>query len=60
MTRSTVGETTALHDLARDVVERELGKHARPARMILVDELDLLASGKPDREAIRRAVAGLR
>nr|WP_314845843.1 AMP-binding protein [uncultured Microbacterium sp.] len=45
---------------ARDVVERELGKHARPARMILVDELDLLASGKPDREAIRRAVAGLR
>lgn len=45
---------------ARDLVADELGKHARPARLILVDALDLLASGKPDREAIRRAVADLR
>lgn len=44
---------------ARDAVAEELGKHARPARLILVDELDALASGKPDREAIRRAVAEL-
>ena len=44
---------------ARDVVAAELGKHARPARLIVVDELDLLSSGKPDREAIRRAVAEL-
>jgi O-succinylbenzoic acid--CoA ligase len=44
---------------ARDVVAEELGKHARPARLIMVDELEVLASGKPDREAIRRAVAGL-
>lgn len=44
---------------ARDIVADELGKHARPARLIVVDELDLLASGKPDREAIRRAVADL-
>ncbi|WP_311244939.1 AMP-binding protein [Microbacterium sp. WCS2018Hpa-23] len=44
---------------ARDVVAEELGKHARPARLILVDELDVLSSGKPDREAIRRAVAEL-
>lgn len=45
---------------ARDAVAEELGKHARPARLILVDELTVLASGKPDREAIRRAVAELR
>jgi O-succinylbenzoic acid--CoA ligase len=44
---------------ARGMVAEELGKHARPARLILVDELDVLASGKPDREAIRRAVAEL-
>ncbi|MCS3442249.1 AMP-binding protein [Microbacterium phyllosphaerae] len=44
---------------ARDVVAEELGKHARPARLILVDELDVLSSGKPDRESIRRAVAEL-
>jgi O-succinylbenzoic acid--CoA ligase len=45
---------------ARDAVEAELGKPARPARLILVDELSLLPSGKPDREAIRAAVADLR
>lgn len=45
---------------ARDEVAEELGKHARPARLIIVDDLELLASGKPDREAIRRAVADLR
>lgn len=45
---------------AREAVAEELGKHARPARMVLVDELDVLTSGKPDREAIRRAVADLR
>lgn len=44
---------------ARDVVAEELGKHARPTRLIVVDELDVLASGKPDREAIRRAVSEL-
>ncbi|MCI1017378.1 AMP-binding protein [Microbacterium sp. C5A9] len=44
---------------ARDIVADELGKHARPARLILVDALDVLLSGKPDREAIRRAVAEL-
>ncbi len=45
---------------ARDAVAEEIGRHARPARLILVDELDVLASGKPDREAIRRVVAQLR
>ena len=45
---------------ARDAVAAELGKPARPARMILVDELATLASGKPDRETIRRIAAELR
>ncbi|MEV4736093.1 MULTISPECIES: AMP-binding protein [unclassified Microbacterium] len=45
---------------AREAVAEELGKPARPARMVLVDVLDVLTSGKPDREAIRRAVADLR
>lgn len=45
---------------ARTAVAEQLGPHARPARLVLVDELALLPSGKPDREAIRRAVSGLR
>lgn len=44
---------------ARDAVAEALGKHARPASLILVDEIATLASGKPDREAIRRIVAEL-
>ena len=45
---------------AREAVAAEIGKPARPARMILVDELATLSSGKPDREAIRRVAAELR
>lgn len=45
---------------ARDAVAEALGKHARPVRLILVDEITTLASGKPDREAIRRVVSELR
>ena len=45
---------------ARDAVAEEIGKPARPARLILVDELATLASGKPDRAAIRRVAAELR
>ncbi|MFK3835637.1 AMP-binding protein [Microbacterium sp. NPDC087868] len=45
---------------ARDAVAEALGKHARPARLILVDEIATLSSGKPDREAIRRIAAELR
>ncbi len=46
-------------DEARHAVGHEIGTHARPARLILVDELATLPSGKPDREAIRRLVAAL-
>ncbi|WP_374975451.1 AMP-binding protein [Microbacterium trichothecenolyticum] len=44
---------------ARAAVQAEIGAHARPARLVLVDELATLPSGKPDREAIRRAVMSL-
>ncbi|MEZ3159246.1 AMP-binding protein [Microbacterium sp. BWT-B31] len=44
---------------ARAAVEAEIGPHARPSRLVLVDELATLPSGKPDREAIRRAIAAL-
>lgn len=44
---------------ARDAVAEEIGAHARPSRLILVDELAVLSSGKPDREAIRRSVVEL-
>ncbi|MFK4762455.1 AMP-binding protein [Microbacterium sp. ZW T5_45] len=45
---------------ARAAVAAEVGRHARPARLVLVDELAILASGKPDRESIRRLAAELR
>lgn len=45
---------------AREMIAGELGKPARPARMIIVDEIQTLSSGKPDREAIRRLAAELR
>jgi len=48
---------SVLLQAARDAVAAELGSPARPTRLLLVDELPLLASGKPDREAIRRGVA---
>ncbi|MDR7110974.1 MULTISPECIES: AMP-binding protein [Microbacterium] len=44
---------------ARAAVQAEIGAHARPSRLVLVDELAALPSGKPDREAIRRAVIAL-
>ncbi|MDZ8276811.1 AMP-binding protein [Microbacterium aquimaris] len=46
-------------DEARQAVADEVGRHARPARLVLVDELPTLPSGKPDRESIRAGVAGL-
>ncbi|MDE0546156.1 AMP-binding protein [Microbacterium sp. C7(2022)] len=45
---------------ARDAVADVVGPYARPSRLVLVDAIPLLPSGKPDREAIRREVATLR
>jgi O-succinylbenzoic acid--CoA ligase len=44
---------------AREAVADEIGSFARPTRLVLVDDLATLPSGKPDREAIRAAVAAL-
>jgi O-succinylbenzoic acid--CoA ligase len=44
---------------ARQAVAHQIGAHARPSRLVLVDDLAALPSGKPDREAIRAAVAAL-
>ena len=46
-------ESTQLEE-ARIAVADEIGAHARPARLVLVDDLATLPSGKPDRETIRR------
>ncbi|BDV31663.1 AMP-binding protein [Microbacterium terricola] len=51
-------ESTQLEE-AREAVAGAIGSHARPSRLVLVDELPTLPSGKPDREAIRRAVVAL-
>lgn len=44
---------------ARAAVADQIGPHARPTRLVLVDDLATLPSGKPDRETIRAAVAAL-
>lgn len=43
-----------LLDQARMAVADTLGKPARPARLLFVDEMPILSSGKPDRSSIRR------
>jgi O-succinylbenzoic acid--CoA ligase len=43
----------ALLETARSTVAEALGRPARPARLVRVDELPLLASGKPDLVALR-------
>lgn len=45
---------------AREAVGEQIGAPARPSRLILVDELAMLASGKPDRDAITRLASELR
>ena len=47
-----VGVTGIDLDTARDTIGARLGAHARPDRFVLVPEVPLLASGKPDRVAI--------
>lgn len=43
----------ALLTAARAAVERELGKPARPTRVLALDAMPRLPSGKPDRRALR-------
>jgi len=51
-------ESTQLAE-ARIAVAEAIGAHARPTRLVLVDDLATLPSGKPDRETIKAAVAAL-
>ena len=52
-----VGVTPLDLDKARGTVGAWLGSHARPDRFVLVPEIPLLASGKPDRVAISKLVS---
>ena len=49
-------DTTSL-DAVRTAVGAELGPPARPARMVRLDEVPHLSSGKPDRVAIRHLLS---
>lgn len=51
----TTGSGDALAAI-RDAVEREIGKPARPDRIVRVTEMPRLSSGKPDRRAARERV----
>ena len=44
------------YDEIRDVIERELGKAARPYRIVRVDAIPLLESGKVDRRGLLEIV----
>ena len=52
-----VGVTGIDLDEARAVIGAKLGAHARPDRFVLVEEIPLLASGKPDRVALSKLVS---
>ncbi|PRB00246.1 AMP-binding protein [Microbacterium sp. MYb64] len=53
-----VDSAPALLAAARERVATEVGAEARPARIVPVEALPLLASGKPDRRAIAALAAG--
>lgn len=49
------GGSRRLLEAARSSVEAAIGKPARPTRILIVDEIPRLASGKPDRRSLRDA-----
>jgi O-succinylbenzoic acid--CoA ligase len=52
-----VGVTGINLDQAREIIGSRLGVHARPDRFVLVPDIPLLGSGKPDRVALSRRVS---
>lgn len=56
--RADVPDPEAALAAARAAVAAEVGKPARPSRIVLLDELPRLPSGKPDRPALSRIAAG--
>lgn len=51
------GPTDPILGRVRDAVAAELGRPARPARVVLVEAMPALSSGKPDRALLRRRLA---
>lgn len=49
-----IGDVEEMFEEARALVSAEIGPHARPAQLEVSPELPTLASGKPDRETLRR------
>lgn len=49
-----VGDVEEMFEQARALVSAKIGPHARPAQFEVLPELPTLASGKPDREVLRR------
>lgn len=58
MVTAAADDAERLLDAARGAVERALGKPARPDRILVVDEIPRLASGKPDRRALAERAGG--
>ncbi|WP_203137443.1 AMP-binding protein [Microbacterium sp. JZ31] len=52
--RGDVPEPDAALAAVREAVGAQVGKPARPTRILLVDEIPRLASGKPDRQTLTR------
>ncbi|WP_309127577.1 AMP-binding protein [Microbacterium sp.] len=52
----TRGEPEDMLEEARSRVAAEIGRHARPVQLEVAPELPMLASGKPDRELLRRMI----
>ena len=52
-----VGVTGIDLELTREVIGARIGAHARPDRFVLVPEVPMLASGKPDRVALTSLVS---
>ena len=50
------GDGGAMFEEARARVAAEIGKHARPVQLQVDDDMPMLASGKPDREQLRRMI----
>lgn len=50
------GDGSAMFEEARARVAAQIGDHARPAQLETSPELPMLASGKPDREMLRRMI----
>lgn len=50
---AATAQSETLLATAREAVAAQLGAHARPARLLAVETIPTLASGKPDRAALR-------